>query len=81
MENHIQFIQDWEYAGASDIGTRTMRGTPTRLDAQKVLFLSTFGVSNRHFDRHDWYVVVNEETGIEKRYVLEIYMQQQQQQQ
>jgi len=80
-------IQEWEASAittSSSPYTSSSSSTTTNIElgrfegrprdlTPKAWFLSTFGISNRPFDRHDWYVV-NKETGIEKRYVLDFYM-------
>jgi len=74
-------VQQWE--GTDDNGdTGTVElsrfeGRPKDI-TPKAWFLSTLGIRDKPFDRHDWYVVHTNkdgnETTEEKRYVLDFYM-------
>lgn len=68
-------VQKWEQAlgvAPDDVQLSRFEGRPKDL-TPKAWILSTLGLSDKPFDRHDWYVVNNESTA-EQRYVLDFYM-------
>jgi cytochrome c heme-lyase len=80
-------VQQWEGTFGDDttgtVELSRFEGRPKDL-TPKAWFLSTLGIRDKPFDRHDWYVVHtnnnknnndnNTETTEEKRYVLDFYM-------
>jgi len=80
-------VQDWEERSGvprESLELSRFEGRPKDL-SPKAWFLSTLGIRDKPFDRHDWYVVQNPESNNngngtvlqdrpEKRYVLDFYM-------
>lgn len=70
-------ILKWENSD-DDIELSRFEGRPQNV-TPKAWILSTLGIRDKPFDRHDWYVVrknggSSEDAPIEKRYVLDFYM-------
>mmetsp|Transcript_10145 Transcript_10145/g.25416 ORF Transcript_10145/g.25416 Transcript_10145/m.25416 type:complete len:149 (+) Transcript_10145:114-560(+) len=63
-------VQDWEQN--DNIELSRFEGRPKDL-TPKAWLLSTIGICDKPFDRHDWYVV-HTDSSEEKRYVLDFYM-------
>lgn len=75
-ERSWQDVLEWEeLAGhpGESVELSRFEGRPTDL-TPKAWLLSTLGITDKPFDRHDWYVVHKDNKENEKRYVLDFYM-------
>jgi cytochrome c heme-lyase len=75
IHNHInertwQHIQDWE--GNQDLRLMKFQGRPTEPSPKAYVLCHLFGIYDKPFDRHDWYVQ-QVDTGVEQRYVIDYY--------
>ena len=70
-------VQKWEERSGvapDDVQLSRFEGRPKDL-TPKAWILSTLGLSDMPFDRHDWYVVHSKDQNpVEQRYVLDFYM-------